>query len=114
MVAIVVTLALGNLLITMLGIVATGQIAKVTLLPYPLLAAALFPLVFVAAFQSTTAWGDILVLLGAGMLGLAMKWLGWPRPPFILGSSSVLSSSRTVDGRKRVSVRSGCSQGQSQ
>ena len=85
MVAIVVTLALGNLLITMLGIVATGQIAKVTLVPYPLLAAALFPLVFIAAFQSTTAWGDILVLIGAGMLGLAMKWLGWPRPPFILG-----------------------------
>ena len=85
MVAIVVTLALGNLLITMLGIVATGQIAKVTLVPYPLLAAALFPLVFIAAFQSTTAWGDILVLIGAGALGLAMKWLGWPRPPFILG-----------------------------
>ena len=85
MVAIVVTLALGNLLITMLGMVATGHIAKVTLVPYPLLAAALFPLVFIAAFQSTTAWGDILVLIGAGMLGLAMKWLGWPRPPFILG-----------------------------
>lgn len=85
MVAIVVTLALGNLLITMLGMVATGQIAKVTLVPYPLLAAALFPLVFIAAFQSTTAWGDILVLIGAGMLGLTMKWLGWPRPPFILG-----------------------------
>ena len=85
MVAIVVTLALGNLMITMMGIVATGQIAKVTLVPYPLLAAALFPLVFIAAFQSTTAWGDILVLIAAGMLGLAMKWLGWPRPPFILG-----------------------------
>ena len=85
MVAIVVTLALGNLLITLLGMVATGQIAKVTLVPYPLLAAALFPLVFIAAFQSTTAWGDILVLIGAGLLGLAMKWLGWPRPPFILG-----------------------------
>ena len=85
MIAIVVTLALGNLLITMLGLVATGQIAKVTLVPYPLLAAALFPLVFIAAFQTTTAWGDILVLLAAGGLGLAMKWLGWPRPPFILG-----------------------------
>ncbi len=85
MVAIVVTLGLGNLLITLLGMVATGQIAKVTLVPYPLLAAALFPLVFIAAFQSTTAWGDIMVLIGAGLLGLAMKWLGWPRPPFILG-----------------------------
>lgn len=85
MVAIVVTLALGNLLITLLGMVATGHIAKVTLVPYPLLAAALFPLVFIAAFQATTAWGDILVLIAAGLLGLAMKWLGWPRPPFILG-----------------------------
>lgn len=85
MVAVVVTLGLGNLLITALGMVATGHMAKITLVPYPLLAAALFPLVVVAAFQSTTEWGDIYVLMGAGGLGLAMKWLGWPRPPLILG-----------------------------
>jgi len=83
--ALVVTLALGNLMVTMLGLVFTGQIAKITLVPYPLLAAVLLPLVFIAAYQNVNAWGDILVVCGMGILGLTMKWLGWPRPPIILG-----------------------------
>ncbi len=83
--ALVVTLALGNLMITMLGMVATGQLAKLTLIPYPLLAVALIPLMFSAAYQTNNSWGDILVVLATGVLGLAMKWWGWPRPPLILG-----------------------------
>ena len=83
--ALVVTLALGNLLITILGLAFTGQIAKLTLVPYPILAAALIPMVFIAAFQTSEHWGDILVVCGMGILGLVMKWLGWPRPPLILG-----------------------------
>ena len=83
--AMATTLALGNLFITLLGLVATGQLAKVTLLPYSLLAAVLLPLVFVAAYQATNHWGDLGVVCAVGALGIAMKWLGWPRPPFILG-----------------------------
>ena len=83
--SLVVTLALGNLLITMLGLVFTGHIAKLTLVPYPLLAAALIPLVFIAAYQTTNSWGDIMTVCGMTVLGLTMKWLGWPRPPLILG-----------------------------
>ena len=83
--ALIVTLAIGNLMITMLGLVATGQLAKLTLIPYPLLAAALIPLMFSAAYQTNNSWGDILVVLATGALGLTMKWWGWPRPPLILG-----------------------------
>ena len=83
--AIIMTLALGNLMVTMMGLVATGQLAKLTLIPYPLLAAVLLPLVFMAAFLTTQSWGDIMVLCAMCALGLAMKWLGWPRPPVILG-----------------------------
>ena len=83
--AIILTLALGNLLVTMIGMVATGQLAKLTLIPYPLLAAVLLPLVFMAAFLTTQNWGDILVMCAMCALGLAMKWMSWPRPPVILG-----------------------------
>ena len=83
--AIIMTLALGNLMVTMMGLVATGQLAKLTLIPYPLLAAVLLPLVFMAAFLTTQSWGDIIVLSAMCALGLTMKWLGWPRPPVILG-----------------------------
>ena len=83
--SIVATLALGNLMMSMLATVATGQHAKLTLVPYPLLAAALLPLMFLAAYNNSTQWGDILVVLALGALRLSMKWLGWPRPPLILG-----------------------------
>ena len=83
--SIIVTLALGNLLVTLLGIVATGQLAKLTLVPFPLLAALLLPLTFIAAFLSNFHWGDIATVWAMFILGMAMKWLGWPRPPLLLG-----------------------------
>jgi hypothetical protein len=59
--------------------------AKLTLIPYSLLAAALVPLMFISAYQSNQSWGDILMVFVSGALGLAMKWFGWPRPPLVLG-----------------------------
>ena len=84
-VSIIVTLALGNLFVTLLGMVATGQLAKLTLIPFPLLAAVLLPVTFVAAFLNTFHWGDIITACGMFGLGMSMKWLGWPRPPLLLG-----------------------------
>ena len=83
--SIVVTLALGNLFVTMLGLVATGHLAKLTLIPFPMLAAVLLPVTFVAAYLTTFHWGDILTVCAMFALGMAMKWLGWPRPPLLLG-----------------------------
>ena len=83
--SIIVTLALGNLFVTILGMIATGQLAKLTLIPFPLLAAALLPITFVAAFLNTFHWGDIATTWVMFALGMAMKWLGWPRPPLLLG-----------------------------
>ena len=84
-VSIIVTLALGNLFVTLLGMVATGQLAKLTLIPFPLLAAVLLPVTFVAAFLNTFHWGDIITVCAMFALGMSMKWLGWPRPPLLLG-----------------------------
>ena len=84
-VSIIVTLALGNLFVTLLGMVATGQLAKLTLIPFPLLAAVLLPVTFVAAFLNTFHWGDIITVCAMFSLGISMKWLGWPRPPLLLG-----------------------------
>jgi hypothetical protein len=39
---------------------------------------------FLSAFQARFQLGDIVALLGIGMLGLALKWFGWPRPPMII------------------------------
>lgn len=83
--SLVATLALGNLFIALFGMFATSQLAKLTLVPYALLASALLPVAFLAAFATTNQWGDIVVVLVVASVGLLMKWLGWPRPPLILG-----------------------------
>jgi hypothetical protein len=40
---------------------------------------------FIGAFQGQKAWGDLYILIAAGVVGFIMKRLGWPRPPVILG-----------------------------
>ncbi|MCZ6742640.1 MAG: tripartite tricarboxylate transporter permease [Alphaproteobacteria bacterium] len=82
---IVVSLVLGNALLAMVGMLWSGQLAKLTRVPYPLLGAVIIPLTFLAAFQDTRHWSAIPIVLGFAVLGLAMKQFKWPRPPLILG-----------------------------
>jgi TctA family transporter len=42
-------------------------------------------LIFLAAYQSTTDWGDLVALMGFSLIGICMKRFGWPRPPLIVG-----------------------------
>src|SRR5690606_4743227 len=42
-IAIILTLAIGNFLVTMIGLAATGYLAKLTLIPYPLIGAVIVP-----------------------------------------------------------------------
>jgi len=84
-ITIVVAFAVGNFLVAALGVVMTGTLAKVTLIPYAALAAAIIPISFLAALNALNDWISIIIVLSAAALGLLMKWLGWPRPPLILG-----------------------------
>jgi hypothetical protein len=82
---IVVSLVMGNALLAMVGLLWSGQLAKLTRVPYPLLGAVIIPLTFLAAFQDTRHWTAIPIVLGFAVLGLLMKQFKWPRPPLILG-----------------------------
>jgi TctA family transporter len=81
---IVLTIGMGNLVGTILALFITGQVARLTLIPYQFVAGMILPLMFLSAVQARSHWGDIVVLLLMGSLGMAMKWFGWPRPPLIL------------------------------
>ncbi|MFN0073748.1 MAG: tripartite tricarboxylate transporter permease [Chloroflexota bacterium] len=81
---IVLTIGLGNLIGAFMALFISAQVAKLTLIPYTFVAGMMLPLMFLSAFQSRFQIGDILVLLSIGMLGLALKWFGWPRPPMII------------------------------
>jgi TctA family transporter len=50
-----------------------------------LLAPLVIAVVFLAAFQASVQFGDMIALLFFSILGWFMKRFGWPRPPVILG-----------------------------
>jgi TctA family transporter len=80
-----VSFGIGNFLVTMIGLLLTGQLAKLTLIPYAVIASVIIPLSFLSAFQASDGWAGIFVLLLFTPVGLAMKAYKWPRPPLILG-----------------------------
>jgi hypothetical protein len=69
----------------MLGILFTGQLAKLSLVPYPLIGGIIIPISILTAFISMNSWLAVPIVFGFGAIGIVMKMAGWPRPPFILG-----------------------------
>ncbi len=82
---IVLTLAIGNLLVTAIGLFASAPLIRLTALPYPAISAVVIPLVILAAFLDMRSWFAIPILVIFSIVGLLMKHFGWPRPPLILG-----------------------------
>ncbi len=82
---VVFTLAIGNLLVTVIGLAASAPLIKLTAVPYPAISGVIIPLVFLAAFMDMRSWLAIPILMIFSVVGLLMKGFGWPRPPFILG-----------------------------
>ena len=82
---IVLSLGLGNLAVTMLGLAFTGQMARLTKIPYPVLGFMIIPISLLAAFQDTRDLSALTIVLGGAVLGFAMKRYQWPRPPLLIG-----------------------------
>lgn len=83
--SIIWTLAIANIFATILCFSLTRQIAKIATIRPTRLVPFLIILMFVAAFQSSFSWGDIIAFLVIGALALVMKRFGWPRAPFLIG-----------------------------
>ncbi|MGQ0663230.1 MAG: tripartite tricarboxylate transporter permease [Pseudomonadota bacterium] len=83
--SIIWSLALGNVLGAGICLMASAQIAKVAQIPYAILLPVVLAVVYIGALQGQHSWGDLYTLLLFGVIGFAMKRLGWPRPPLILG-----------------------------
>ena len=83
--AIVWLLALANVAGTLICIGASGGIARLTSIPFALLAPFLFMIIAFAAFQSGQSLMDLAALLGIGFLGIMMRRFDWSRPAFLIG-----------------------------
>ena len=83
--AIVWLLALANVVGTLICIAASGGIARMTTIPFGLLAPFLFMIISFAAFQSGQNLMDLVALFAVGMLGIMMRRFDWSRPAFLIG-----------------------------
>ncbi len=79
------SLALANIMGTAICLAFTPQLAKVAMVRIHLLAPLVIAIIFLAAFQASTNFGDLITLMSFSSLGWLMKRFGWPRPPLILG-----------------------------
>ncbi len=83
--AIVWLLALANVVGTLICIAASGGIARLTTIPFALLAPFLFMIIAFAAFQSGQDIMDLVALFAIGFLGIMMRRFDWSRPAFLIG-----------------------------
>jgi TctA family transporter len=69
---VVFTLAIGNLLVTLIGLAASAPLIRLTSVPYPAISAVIIPLVFLAAFMDMRSWLAIPILMIFSVVGLLM------------------------------------------
>lgn len=82
---IVWSLALANVLGAGACLILSKYVARLTTIPYALMAPFMVMVICFAAFQATRDLGDLFALLAIGVLGVLMKRFDWPRPAFLIG-----------------------------
>lgn len=82
---IIWSLAIANVIGAGICLFLVNPIARVTLVPFNLVAPFMIVIIFFAAFQATRAWEDLIALFALGVFGMYMKRFGWSRPAFLIG-----------------------------
>ncbi|MFK7890244.1 MAG: tripartite tricarboxylate transporter permease, partial [Granulosicoccus sp.] len=83
--AIVWMLAIANVVGTLLCIVFSPQIARLTDIRFVLIAPFVFMIIAFAAFQSGQNLLDLVSLFAIGLIGVLMRRFDWSRPAFLIG-----------------------------
>lgn len=79
------TLAMASIIGAFLCFLLAYPIARVTFIPFNLVAPAMIMLICFAAFQARRDITDLMLLFGVGILGIFLRRFGWPRPAFLIG-----------------------------
>ena len=82
---IIWSLALANVFGTIICLILSKPIARLTFVPFQFVAPVVLAIVILGAFQQTRHLGDLIALAGFGLLGWVMKRIGMPRPPLLVG-----------------------------
>lgn len=82
---IIWSLALANVVGAGACLLLSGQVARLTTIPYGFLAPFMLMVVCFAALQATRSLNDLALLLAIGCIGIAFKYFNWPRPALLIG-----------------------------
>jgi hypothetical protein len=82
---IIWSLAIANVLATVLSMALARPIASLTAIRFTLIAPFIIVMVFMSAYQAKVDWGDIVTLLVVGVVGIYMKRFGWSRAALLIG-----------------------------
>ena len=82
---LILSVALANILGAGLCFMFAPSLARIAIVPIGFLAPIVLGITIIGAVQAGHDWGDLFVLLGAGIVGYIMRVLSWPRPPLLLG-----------------------------
>jgi TctA family transporter len=82
---IIWSLAIANVVGAGICLFLAKPIARLTLVPFALVAPFMIVIIYFAAFQATRAWEDLIALFALGVVGMYMKRFGWSRPAFLIG-----------------------------
>lgn len=83
--SIVWTLVLANIIGALACLFLAKYISKISTIPAKTLVPFLIVILVIGSYQTSAHFGDILLFLGIGVLGLVLKRLNWPRAPFLIG-----------------------------
>lgn len=82
---VVWSLAIANVIGTLLCIALAPGVARITHVRYALVAPFMILVISFAAFQPGRSFYDLVALLLIGTLGIFLRRFGWPRPAFLIG-----------------------------
>jgi putative tricarboxylic transport membrane protein len=82
---VIASMYLGNVLLLVLNLPLITLWARISLIPYRVMAPLILAICVVGAYSPRNTMFDVWVALAFGVLGFLMKKKGWPLAPFILG-----------------------------
>jgi putative tricarboxylic transport membrane protein len=78
-------LAITSLFASLIGLALAGWLAKITLLPGPILVPFVFVLAMLGAYAATTNMLEVAAVIAFGVIGLVMRRFGYSLPGAIIG-----------------------------
>ena len=78
-------LIMSHVISVALSFLLLNQMVRITEIRSALILPAIIFLVLFGGFSDKNSFFDMFVTLAAGLIGMVMVWLDWPRPPLVLG-----------------------------